>query len=424
MASTLNQIASFLVHQMLSYSRISVEILKDQFHLDDLQFRKVLIQLYFTNRVFGSIFTSEETGKKYLVFTPSTRHPSQISLEHIIDWNLSMFDLSTLQAGALASPSKLTAEPKPLSFSVNSDQELFSTSETHQKDLISSEMTVGINTYTITASVILRNNSEASIRDVKFRLNFPPALIFINTIPTCIMERTTQSLSIELGEIGASQARRYVINFLPTKEHTPFLFDGIIQYKSVEGFARIIRLEAITITLDVPLIKNYNGTPAMISTMMDSPKIVKLLQGVGCPELDDMTQAHIYLEMVTQSLGFKRVEGMDSLPPHTSFFLGTSMNHLGKPYLILISPQVSNRILQFYVCCPYEMIGYSVLWKLSMKLQDKLRLEGLCPRNQYLIRMNCTVCNHLLEIFPPAGDPVACKYCQTLQIPWSLANGK
>jgi len=413
------KIATFLVRQMLSFPRISVEILKDQFHLDDLQFRKVLIRMYFTNRVFGTIVTSEKTGKKFLVFTPSTRHPSQIALDRIIDWNLSMFDLSILQAEAIASSSiELTERSEPLRFSVTSDQDLFSTSETHQKDLISSEMSVGINSYTITASIILRNNSEAAITDVKFRLTFPSALKFLSTDPSCTMERTTQSLSIELGELGAAQARRFLINFLPTKEKTPLLLDGLIQYKSVEGFARIIRLEAITIMLEVPLVKNHNGTPATISAMMDNPKMIKILQGMGCPELDDMTQAHIYLEMVTQSLGFKRVEGMDSLPSHTSFFLGISMNNRGKPFKILVSPQVSNRILQFYVCCPYEMIGYSILWKLSMKLQDKLRLEGLCPKDQYLIRMNCIVCNHLLEIFPPAGEPVACKFCQTLQIPW------
>jgi len=233
------------------------------------------------------------------------------------------------------------------------------------------------------------------------------------------MERTTQSLSIELRELGASQAHRCVINFLPSQEGTPFSLDGIIQYKSVEGFARMIRLEAITITIDIPLIRPYNGTPEIVSTMMDDLKMVKQLQGVGCPEFSDMAQAHLYLEMVTQALGFKLVEGMDNLPPFTSFFKGKSMSSRGKTFQILVSPQVSNRILQFYICCPYEMIGYSLLWKLSTKIQEKLRLEGLLPKDKYLIRMNCIVCNNLLELFPPMGEPVACKFCQTLQIPWS-----
>ncbi|MCK5346849.1 MAG: hypothetical protein KAR20_25750 [Candidatus Heimdallarchaeota archaeon] len=342
-------------------------------------------------------------------------------MDQIIDWDLSKFDLNALQTKELPEEPPLTPDTpssKTLTFSVTSNQELFSTRETHQKDFISSEMTVGINTYAITVSIILRNNSESGIKNVKFRVNFPPALKLLSTTPKCILERKDQSLSLEIGDIDATQARRCMINFFPSSVKSPFTLDGIIQYKSAGGFARIIRLEAIEVAIDVPLVNHGYGTPEIVSNMMEDPKMVKILQGLGCPDLYDMNQAHTYLESVTRSLGFDKIEGMDGLPLHTSFFLGTSMNNVGGTYKILVSPQVSNRVLKFYVCCPYEMIGYSVLWNLSMKLQEKLRIDGLLPQDQYLVRMNCIACNNLLEIFPPAGEPVACKICQTIQIPF------
>ena len=66
-------IASFIVRYMLSHKRLSLEILKAEFNMNDLQVRNTLIRLFYQNRKFGYL-KKVDSGNIFLIF--SNKNPN------------------------------------------------------------------------------------------------------------------------------------------------------------------------------------------------------------------------------------------------------------------------------------------------------------------------------------------------------------
>ncbi|MHA1476367.1 MAG: hypothetical protein ACTSQ5_14430, partial [Promethearchaeota archaeon] len=90
------EVASYIVRYMMTHKRLSLDILKDKFNLDDLQVRKCLIRLFFRGQIYGRI-QQVTGGKLFLIFLEQDNNQDlnvpTLTLDEIIDWNVNEFDL-------------------------------------------------------------------------------------------------------------------------------------------------------------------------------------------------------------------------------------------------------------------------------------------------------------------------------------------
>ncbi len=231
------EIASYIVRYILDHQRISTGLLKNKFNVDDLELRKTLIRLYFRGQIFGPI-TTIDSGTTFIIFThPDPDNVEIPSIESLIDWDISKFDLETLKQEAINSL------PLIHDFDEAETETVYSRSkEKDQKDLISVEMVLDIICEKVSVSINIINSSDLPIINTRLRLNYGEKLKVVGVKPDYKLTIEDSYSWVEIGEIGPNQVKKIII-LISQQIFGGFLeIDGILQYKNVEEYNRFIRL--------------------------------------------------------------------------------------------------------------------------------------------------------------------------------------
>ena len=422
------EVASYIVRYMMSHKRLSLEILKDKFNLDDLQTRKCLIRLYFRGQIYGRI--QQVTGGKIFLFfleqddNQELNAPS-LTLDKIVDWNINEFDLDAIKSSIQVNDTKILTiyDTETESFnqdmlvSTPEDVEVSHSKETSQKDFISVEMRIGISTYKLCIRIHVKNASQDMINDVKLKFNFGDFLKYDGLNPKHEIKLEESFLWVNIGIIKGAQGKIFEIFFNQTQKKQ-IKFDGLMQYKSKDGYARVLRLYPIEIDTIMPDFIPQEVSINYIKSFMKNKEIFKRIQGFGIPEFEDFEKAQSFLEKITEKYNFIQISNINKENNYMSFYFAKTDVKSGESCEILVVPQIKKKVLAFYCCSPYEHIVVNVLRQLSFDFQSLLKEENLLEKDQNLINLNCVKCGNVLEIFPPQNEFVACRFCQLLQKPW------
>jgi len=422
------EVASYIVRYMMSHKRLSLEILKDKFNLDDLQTRKCLIRLYFRGQIYGRI--QQVTGGKIFLFFLEQDDNQELSaptltLDKIIDWDINEFDLDAIKSSIQVNDTKILTSYDAETESFNQDMlvstpedvEVSHSKETSQKDFISVEMRIGISTYKLCIRIHVKNASQDMINDVKLKFNFGDFLKYDGLNPKHEIKLEDSFLWVNIGIINGAQGKIFEIYFNQTQKKQ-IKFDGLMQYKSKDGYARVLRLYPIEIDTIMPDFIPQEVPINYIKSFMKNREIFKRIQGFGIPEFEDFEKAQSFLEKITEKYNFIQISNINKENNYMSFYFAKTDVKSGESCEILVVPQIKKKVLAFYCCSPYEHIVVNVLRQLSFDFQSLLKKENLLEKDQNLINLNCVKCGNVLEIFPPQNEFVACRFCQLLQKPW------
>ena len=422
------EVASYIVRYMMSHKRLSLEILKDKFNLDDLQTRKCLIRLYFRGQIYGRI--QQVTGGKIFLFFLEQDDNQELSaptltLDKIIDWDINEFDLDAIKSSIQVNDTKILTSYDAETESFNQDMlvstpedvEVSHSKETSQKDFISVEMRIGISTYKLCIRIHVKNASQDMINDVKLKFNFGDFLKYDGLNPKHEVKLEESFLWVNIGIINGAQGKIFEIYFNQTQKKQ-IKFDGLMQYKSKDGYARVLRLYPIEIDTIMPDFISQEVPINYIKSFMKNKEIFKRIQGFGIPEFEDFEKAQSFLEKITEKYNFIQISNINKENNYMSFYFAKTDVKSGESCEILVVPQIKKKVLAFYCCSPYEHIVVNVLRQLSFDFQSLLKEENLLEKDQNLINLNCVKCGNVLEIFPPQNEFVACRFCQLLQKPW------
>ncbi len=422
------EVASYIVRYMMSHKRLSLEILKDKFNLDDLQTRKCLIRLYFRGQIYGRI--QQVTGGKIFLFfleqyDNQELNAPTLTLDKIIDWDINEFDLDAIKSSIQVNDTKILTSYDAETESFNQDMlvstpedvEVSHSKETSQKDFISVEMRIGISTYKLCIRIHVKNASQDMINDVKLKFNFGDFLKYDGLNPKHEVKLEESFLWVNIGIINGAQGKIFEIYFNQTQKKQ-IKFDGLMQYKSKDGYARVLRLYPIEIDTIMPDFIPQEVPINYIKSFMKNKEIFKRIQGFGIPEFEDFEKAQSFLEKISEKYNFIQISNINKENNYMSFYFAKTDVKSGESCEILVVPQIKKKVLAFYCCSPYEHIVVNVLRQLSFDFQSLLKEENLLEKDQNLINLNCVKCGNVLEIFPPQNEFVACRFCQLLQKPW------
>ena len=422
------EIASYIVRYMMTHKRLSLDILKDKFNMDDLQVRKCLIRLYFRGQIYGLI-QQINGGKLFLIFLEQNDNKDlnvpTLTLDQIIDWNIKEFDLDSIKSSIKTSDTKILTSYDTETESFNQDMlvstpeeiEISRSKETSQKDFISVEMRIGISTYKLCIRIHVKNASQDLITYSRLKFNFGDSLKYDDINPKYNVKLEESFIWVDIGIINATQGKIFEIYFNQTQQKQ-IKFDGLMQYKSKDGFARILRLYPIEIDTILPEFTVQESSIKYIKSFMKNKEIFKRIQGFGIPRLEDLDLAQSYLEKITEKYGFLQISKINKENTKMSFYFAKTEVKSGENCEVLVVPQIKENVLAFYCGSPYEHIVVNVLRQLSYDFQSLLKEKNLLEKDQNLINLNCIKCGNVLDIFPPQNEFVACRFCQLLQKPW------
>ena len=422
------EVASFIVRYMMTHKRLSLDILKDKFNLDDLQVRKCLIRLFFRGQIYGRI-QQVTGGKLFLIFLEQDNNQDlnvpMLTLDEIIDWNVNEFELDTIKSSIKTSDTKILTSYDTESESFNQDMlvstpeeiEISRSKETSQKDFISVEMRIGISTYKLCIRIYVKNISQNLITNSRLKFNFGNFLKFDGMNPKFDVKLEESFLWVDIGTINAAQGKFFEIYFNQTQQKR-MKFDGLMQYKSNDGYARVLRLYPIDIDTIFPEFIPQEVSIDYIKSFMKNKEIFKRIQGFGISKLEDLEKGQSLLENLTEKYNFKQISKINKENTYMSFYFAKTEVKSGETCEVLVVPQIKKNVLAYYCCSPYEHIVVNVLRQLSFDFQLLLRKEHLLEKDHNLINLNCVKCGNVLDIFPPKNEFVACRFCQLLQKPW------
>ena len=407
-------IATYIAKYMLSHKRLSLEILKDEFKLDDHQVRQVLIRLFYQGKIFGFLKKSE-IGSIFLNFPSidSGIYLQDCSVQEIMDWDIAKFDLEKLRKisePALENDNDFQNTDNALAYS--------RTKETNQKDLISVEMFFDISCEKVALYVEINNNSLELIEMVILRINFENNPYIVGIKPDIPIKVEDNYFEVELGTINKTIQKKFIVFFDFGVNTIKLDVKGYMRYKNFEGYARFIRLESINIDQTLPVFTPEMCDPKMVKTFMKSKHVSRRIQAFGITNLADVNLAFKNMIEVSQEIGFELISKVEKDHSQMVFFFAKFHNPSNEVFRILLVPQYKNNVLAFYCCAIYETIVANLIRKLCDNLIGKLRSKRLISDQDQLIDMNCIRCKKMMNLFPPKGDVIACSSCQLLQTPW------
>ncbi|UYP45597.1 hypothetical protein NEF87_001882 [Candidatus Lokiarchaeum ossiferum] len=407
-------IAAYIAKYMLSHKRLSLEILKDEFKLDDQQVRQAIIRLYYQGKIFGFLKASE-TGSIFLNFSSSDNEINlqDCSIQEIMDWDVSKFNLDELRKSAES------ALENDNDFQDTDSNPAYSrVKETNQKDLISVEMYFDIACEKVALHVHINNISPELIEAVILRINFENYFHISGIQPDIPLKIEENYCEVELGTIKKALQKKIIIFFDFGKRMNELSVNGYMRYKNFEGYARFIRLENINVDQTLPVFTPEKCDPKMVKTFMKSKHVNRRIQSFGITNFADTNLAFQNMIEVSKEMGFELISKVEKDQSQMVFFFAKFHNPSQEAYRILLVPQCKNNVLAFYCCAIYETIVANLIRKLCFNLVGKLRSKRLITDQDQLIDMNCIRCKKMMNIFPPKGDVIACSSCQLLQTPW------
>jgi ribosomal protein S27E len=222
---------------------------------------------------------------------------------------------------------------------------------------------------------------------------------------------------VDIGTINAAQGKIFEIYFNQTQQKR-IKFDGLMQYKSKDGYARVLRLYPIDIDTILPEFIPQEVSTNFIKAFMKNKEHFKRIQGFGIPRLEDLEKAQSLMENKIEKYNFLQISKINKENTYMSFYFAKTEVKSGETCEIILVPQIKKNVLAFYCCSPYEHIVVNILRQLSFDFQNLIREENLLEKDQNLINLNCVKCGNVLDIFPPQNEFVACRFCQLLQKPW------
>ena len=410
-------IASFIVKYMLSHQKLDLEILKAEFKKDDKAIREAILRLYLQGKVFGRI--KIERNKPFLFFNIGN---SSLAIEDVMDYNINEFDIKSLLLESQGvKTGKLELEKDATQRSMEESQEsaieISRTKEIAHKEQVTIEKRFGIAGPKLTVQLKIINEGQATMCDCKLKLGFSARLDYLHCWPDILVEKEGDKIVFPLGDI-IEQSKFDMIIYFRQLGSGEVSYDGILHYKTPEGFTRLMRLETMSYNTQLPTFSGASLELEMIQPFMKNATHAKKLVAFGrLPKIEPkLVQDH--LEQLVTALGFNILSRVNKDNLYLTFCFASATSPKGEIVNVLLAPQIKEYYYGIYACGNNIIVISNLLRILSLQFQQLLKTEKLIKSENELVYLNCIKCGAVLQIFPSKGEAVTCKNCYTFQRPW------
>jgi hypothetical protein len=415
-----NELGVYLAKQMLAgKKRISIPQILSELELNDRSLRESLIRLYYQGKIFGTL------DGEYFYFNTNE---STITLEDMIDWAISEFDLGVLIANAqeCIQPVAVSQEPECDSTSMTipnqvsqTEVEITRAKETAVEDQISVESRFLFAGNKLNLRIFMQNKSNVDIVQVRLKVQYPKHLIrFVGIRPNLEYIEQEDATWFACSDLSPNVGKNINILFLE-KQRGKIEVDGYIEYRLITGEIKYIYLQHTVYEFAMPHLTPYNIDICEVRAIMKNPGFYKNIIAFGVPENLSLEQAQSMLVQSVETLGLANVSQIKKEDSIMEFLSGTVNTQTGEQIGVLVVPQVKDRVMQIYAASQNDQLVSNIHRHAYQMLHLNLMQEGFIGQDNPLVDLNCIRCGAVLGQFPPRNTQIKCRFCQAPQIPWN-----
>ncbi len=281
-------------------------------------------------------------------------------------------------------------------------------------------------------SLLITNQSDDSITEVKIRINFPGFFkLCRSTPPTLILESfeseedennneqkeiEQQQVVMEFESLEANSKKQINLYLCPLFLEEKGTIRSFVTFVNNADFIRAIDTDAIPIQFDPFSIERKIIPSSEIKQFLEKPWIKKAIKSIGIG-IDSQFDENYFFEQINkivESNNFQLI--VKDQNNKISWFYGTDLVS-GNDILIIC--QVLNRKIEWLVASSNPYLLITLLTKFITVFEIDMIMVSQIESEEQIFTLECKYCGNILAYFPFKGESIECNNCNYEQVVWN-----
>ncbi|UCD01440.1 MAG: hypothetical protein JSV23_11285 [Promethearchaeota archaeon] len=270
-------------------------------------------------------------------------------------------------------------------------------------------------------SILIDNQSLASITEMKIKIKYPEFLTLIRcfpptiNIPQAITEKDTKQIKLEFDELNEKSKIQIHLHFTPNILDKVGEIRTIVTYVNNKDTVRVLDSRPAEIIIDSITIEPKVVPSSFIRKFSQQPGIKNVIKSMGIG-IEHQIPSEIYYHILEQSFLFHKFQLVaKDVEKRILWYFGTESKI--KQDLLAIGQIVSNKIeIIASSLNPYLLVSFLTLF--SNDFKERLLMNGIVNSKNLIYDLECKHCGAVLPYFPNKGEAVECTNCKYEQKIW------
>jgi hypothetical protein len=270
-------------------------------------------------------------------------------------------------------------------------------------------------------SVLIMNESEAPVTEIKARIKYPDFLILNRITPQIPFsppkkeDKNLEQILLEFDQINENSKKQLNFYFDPKTLNKKGKISTYTTFVNNKDFVRVINTESIIMKVESTSIMPKLIPGQEIQDFLKPKSVRKAVKslGIGIKTPPNITTQFNHLEQVIRMQNFQLVAKDEN--KYILWFFGTDVNL--KEDILVIGQLTANKI-EFLAASRNHQILISLLSALSEDFKKRILSTGTISSIAQIYDVECKFCGNILPAFPAQNELVECNNCNKQQSIW------
>ncbi len=272
-------------------------------------------------------------------------------------------------------------------------------------------------------SVLLANQSQAPITEVKVKIKYPNFLSLARNSPpnlnikniTSTSEKEINQLNIDFVELSENSKKQVNLYFTPQFSNQKGKIATFVTFVNAKDFVRALNSNPIKIK-----VVSFNIEPKImpsseIQTFLQKEGIKKAVRSIGLGSQGEMNFDQIFSHILQIVKGHKFQLIVKDDTKRIAWLYGTELE--SKQDVLIIAQIVSNKI-EFFGASLNHYILIPLLTDFINAFKKRVISTHIVDNDDSIYDLECQHCGMILPAFPKEGETIECLNCHKEQVIW------
>ena len=270
-------------------------------------------------------------------------------------------------------------------------------------------------------SLLIINQSDAPITEVKTRIRFPDFLTLVRSTPPTLTldildtESYEKQVKIEYAELKGKNQKQLYLFLSPSVLEENAEIKSFVTFVNNADFIRALDSEPIQITFDPYTIERKILPTVEVKNFVKKPNVKKGKRSIGLA-LDKPFDINFFYNQgskIIESQNFQLIA--KDKTTKISWFFGTELVS-GDDVLLMI--EVNSGKIEWSAASENPNIVVTILTSILNQFKEEMVLLGIINSTEQIFNLECKYCGTALPYFPTKGKTIKCIKCNYEQIVW------
>ncbi|TXT53448.1 MAG: hypothetical protein BAJALOKI2v1_960010 [Promethearchaeota archaeon] len=270
--------------------------------------------------------------------------------------------------------------------------------------------------------IIVENQSEAPITEVKVKVNYPSFLELKRSSPPTVSFDTNNSndddlehIKIMFDEVSKKDQKRINLFYTPKTLTNGEGISSVITFVNNQDLVRVINSKEITIDLSALSIHPKIIPSSNIKKFVAKPDVKRAIKSLGILIEDELDLDEIFAQvnLILRMNNFQLIA--KDLEKKIVWYFGTELESKQD---ILIIGQINKRKIEWLATSRDPHILIPLLTMVKQDFIERLKRLKMIDSPDQIMELNCKNCGYVLPELPKVGEMVECTKCHLEQKVW------